>query len=388
MSDEQQKSGFHNKYRPNSLDQIIGHEQAVTRLRGALKENDLGSALLFIAPTSGGKTTLARALAVAINGKPIKDQGGDYFEMNGSSERSIEDIRNIIKVSKFKPMGNKKRIIVIDEAQGIVSNKPAKDALLKPLEEPSPHTLWILCSMDPAKFASGEGKSLANRCEQYILKPFTNMDLLKQAVRIAKGEKMDYVLDAENKHPMLKEIVRNCEGEMRTLANIMQATRNYASGLDKRPKKLTKEQVMEVLQSTEAADDKRAVDVMASVYGLQYRPAHTALLDVENHFQLISRMLWLSKYMLDSTALAGKRHNKVWPSTLAKELVARVKDVPLDLGRIAALHECLVQTKAQAQSFAVEPGDLITSKLYRFVKDQALLLEDTPKRRSKESDDE
>ena len=147
--------------------------------------------MLFTGPSSVGKTTLARALATELNGKPAEKQQ-DYQEINGTDQRSIEDMRNLIQVSKFKPSG-KKRIIVIDEAQGVLTNAPAAAALLKPLEEPSPDTLWILCSMDPTKFGSGNGKAIANRCTQFVLEPHSNGELLKQALRIAKGERMRYV---------------------------------------------------------------------------------------------------------------------------------------------------------------------------------------------------
>ena len=158
----------------------------------------------------GRQDHTARALAAELNGRPAAKQQ-DYMELNGTDQRSIDDIRNMIQISKFKP-SSKKRIIVIDEAQGVIANAPAAAALLKPLEEPSPDTLWILCSMEPSKFGNGNGKAIANRCTQFVLSPPSNMDCLKQATRIAKGEKMSY-LDKE----LLKDVVRACGSEMRTL---------------------------------------------------------------------------------------------------------------------------------------------------------------------------
>jgi DNA polymerase III gamma/tau subunit len=362
--DEDQRS-FHRKYRPSTLDRLIGHETAVTRLRGMLERPP--AALLITGPSSAGKTTLARAFAAEINGKPIEAQQ-DYKELNGADQRGIDDMRSLIGVSKFRPM-NKKRIIVIDEAQQLLANKAAAMTLLKPIEEPSKDTIWVLCTMDPSKFASGDGKAISNRCKQIALEPHSSSDLLKQALRIARGEAMTYVLDEEK--TLLKSVVRASGGEMRTLANVMENLSDYYNGLDKKPKMLTKEHVTEVLSSSESSDDKLAVDMMVALYSFQYAKVQRALIDVSDGFSFLRKIIYLSQFMLNNTVLEGARHPKVWWSPLNKELMARTKKLELNLGTIAAVNATLIRVQSQAASFAVPAPDLLSSELYFLIKSLA-----------------
>lgn len=360
----QDENGLHRKYRPGKLARIIGHEHAVTRFRGMLKK--LPSAILISGPTSAGKTTLARAFASEINGKPAKQQQ-DYKELNAADQRSIDDMRELIRISKYRPM-NKKRIIVIDEAQQIVTNKAAAQALLKPLEEPSPDTIWILCTMDPAKFLAGDGRAMANRCVQIVLEPHNESDLLKQALRIAKGEEMSYVVDAERR--LLKKIVEGCNGEMRTLANLMESTQQYYEGLEgDKPTRLKLSQLSAVLSSTTPADDALAVRVMLGLYTGKYTLVHRALLDVADGFMFIKKLMYLSEFMLNNAVLNGERHRKVWFSATNKELDTKTKSLKLTLGMHAAINARLVRVAAQAATFQVSAEQLLASELYYLIKE-------------------
>jgi DNA polymerase III gamma/tau subunit len=358
---------FHSKYRPETLDRIIGHEAAVTRLKGMVASGNIPGAILFTGPSSVGKTTLARAFATAVNGKPIEEQRQDFKEVNAGETRSIDDMRDLIQLSKFRP-SSKRRIFVLDEAQQIVTNPAAAAALLKPLEESSKGsgaTTWILCSMDPSKFTTGNGKAIANRCTQFNLTPHEDSDLLKQAVRICKGENMVAYLEKEH----LSEVVKACNGEMRTLANLLQGVRDYYNGLDKKPKKLAIETLTTVLQSSESQDDKLVVAVIAGVLTGKYAQVHRALLDVTEPFTFINKMAYASSFLLSNAVLDGARHPKVWWSGINKELVAKLKSANVTLGAYAALNEAVVNLKAQSANFTVDEISLISARMYRLIKD-------------------
>src|SRR6185437_2088642 len=158
------QSALHLKYRPRALERVLGHSNVVTRLQGMMKSKKLPSAMAFFGPPSAGKTTLGRCVATAINGA----LNSDYREVNAADERGIDDVRELIKTSKFKPQSTK-RIILIDEAHQLVSNNAAAQTLLKALEEPATDTTWIICSMEPSKFSSTVGKAILSRCTQFVL---------------------------------------------------------------------------------------------------------------------------------------------------------------------------------------------------------------------------
>ncbi len=354
---------FHTLYRPENLDRIIGHEAVVTRLKGMIETNKLPNALAFFGPSSAGKTTLARAFAAGVNGLDRIGDSRDYTEVNAAEARTIDDVRQMIQQSKFRAQ-HKKRIVVIDEAQGLLSNAVAANAMLKPLEEPSKDTIWVLCSMDPSKFQTGVGKAMANRCNQFVLEPHTPEDLLKQARRIAKAEKMRYVMDEEK--TVLKAVVQNCQ-EMRTLANLMESLQQYHAGLGGKVKMLTPDHISKVLASTESSDDRLAVIVMAAVYQGQFKAVQRALLDVSEGFMFVTKLIWANQYVLNMTVLEGARHPKVWGSNSGRELLKQSKGVTL--GMLAACNATLVEVKSLSQQFNTTPEELLSCKLYRLIKE-------------------
>jgi DNA polymerase III gamma/tau subunit len=355
---------FHTKYRPRNLERIIGHEAAVTRLRGMVTSGNIPSAIAFFGPTSAGKTTFSRALAAAINGLKDIGESRDYIEINASVDRSIDDIRQMQQTAKFRPQ-LKRRIICIDEAHGLLGNPVAGNAILKMLEDAPKNTTFIVCSMDPAKFQSTQlGRAIINRCSQIILSPHTPKDLLKQAYRIAKAEKMSYIMDDENK--LLKMLVEGAT-EMRTTANLVEAAQQYYDGLEKKPKMLTKDDLSVVLASTENSDEVLAVEVMLAVYEGKFKIVQRSLLDIQESFTFVNKLLWANTYLLNTAALDGKRHPKVWPSKTAKELMAKAKGITL--GTLAATNASLIEAKIQITQFAAPVEEVLSLRLYRLIKE-------------------
>lgn len=367
---EQKSSLFHTRYRPQTFDKMIGHEQAVTRIRGIIKSGNWPSAMLITGSPSAGKTTLARCMASEINGKPIEEQVrlGLYKELNAADQRSIDDMRDLIQLSRHRPQGGRKRIIVIDEAQSLLSaNKAAIQALLVPLEASGlKDTIWVLCSMDPGKFqTTTEGKAIAGRCSQFVLPAHSPEDLMKMAKRIVIGESMDYMKDSE----LLKKVVERAS-TMREISNQLQAISEYYEGLEKKPKKLGTESLLEALNTVEGNDDQIAATIVASALMGKFREAQLAILDIGDAFQVINKITWCSSFLLNNNVLQGKRHPKVFfanVNRLALEKLKAGKATP-SLGHFAGLVEMAVQLKSESMQFTVDPQSLISSKVYRFVK--------------------
>ncbi len=341
-------TAFHLKYRPQTLDRVIGHTDAVEKLKNLIESNKLPSAFLFLGPSSAGKTTLARCLATEINGSRTTD---NYTEINAADQRTIDDVRDLVRVSKLRPLSGKKRIIVVDEVQQILSNNPAAQTLLKPLEEPPKDTIWVLCSMEPFRFSSGVGKAIANRCLQIQLEEHTAKDRYLQAKRIARKETIDISED------LLKSLAKAAP-EMRSLANMMQALPTN--------RKVKESDLAEVIEGASSVnDDSKVAVVLVNVLNGQYGKVQRALLDVADPFGFINKLLWASTWLLNSLVLNGERHSKVWPNKAGIEVTKQIKD--LTLKQVALLNAEIIEMKAASMTFQIEPQLLLTERLYRIV---------------------
>jgi len=367
MTQEVKSALFHTRYRPETFERMIGHEQAVTRVKGIIAKGNWPSAMLMTGAPSAGKTTLARCIATAINGKSIAEQvrNGTYREIDGGSQRTIDDMRELIQNSRHKPMGGGKRIFVIDEAQSILTNKPAAQALLKPIEDSGTRdTIWILCSMDPGKFqTTTEGKAIAGRCTQFVLPPHTQSDLMKMAKRIVVGEEMTYMKDSE----LLTKVVERA-GTMREIANQLQAISEYYEGLEKKPKKLDEEALMEVLTSIEGNDDAAVATILSSALVGKFTQAQLAILDIGDSFQAINKMVMAANFMLNMIVLNGKKHPKLIWAPVCRMAWEKTKGQKIPLGHYAGLLETTVQLKNESMDFTVDAGALISQKIYRYIK--------------------
>ena len=354
---------LHQKYRPDSLSKIIGHEKAVGYLRGCVESDKFPSAIMFIGPASVGKTTLARAFANDVLGENVNGSP-NWFEINLADNRSIEDIRSMVQISRLRPQnGSPRRFLLGDEAQGVLGNAPAANAFLKPLEEPVSTTTFLLGTMDPDKFRSTQiGKAISTRCIQLRLDPPSDEEITKQAKRIIRGEGLKF-FTAE----VLEAVVRASDSSMRSLANVIERIAGYHASLRDAPDKLSAEDVVSVL-STDSSDDEAAKDFLAAVYLGQMVGAQKALLRVSDAVTFIGKVTWLAWFMLNNEVLKGARHPKVWGSKNSGELVKKLSTSSLaerseaDRVRVfATVSSGLTRLRLQSGAFAVDETMALSS---------------------------
>ena len=358
---------LHTKYRPTTLSKLIGHEEAVTRMQGIINSGKVPSAILITGPTSVGKTTLARAFASDLSGLGEKFLStADYKEINFSDTRGIDDIRALINLTQYMPQFSKYRVIVGDEAQGLLSTPASANCVLKSLEE-SKNTLWILCSMNPEKFKTTTiGKAIANRCVQFNLEPHTNKDLLKQALRICKGESMQYMID--DGYTLLKEVVKSSNYEMRTLAQLLEACQQYYDGLKEKPEVFDSTNIASILKSVESSDDQLAVEFMINLFSLKFAACQLAILNCSDHVGFSAKLSYIAQFLVNYTALNGQKHHKVWLTQQNKRVLSATQKLKVTLGMLGEVATRLTECRSKIMGFGIGADALLSQFAYSTIR--------------------
>lgn len=223
------------KYRPQTFDTVVGQPHITTTLKNAIKNEQLAHAFLFCGPRGVGKTTCARILAKTINCENPTKEGEacnnctscrsfndgasmNYFELDGASNNSVDNIRDLVDQIRFVPQTGKYKVYVIDEVHMLSSS--AFNAFLKTLEEPPPYAIFILATTEKHKILP----TILSRCQIFDFKRITTNDTVHHLEEICKKENI------KADKASLQVIAQKSEGCLRDALSILDKIVSFTNG--------------------------------------------------------------------------------------------------------------------------------------------------------------
>jgi len=257
---------LYRKYRPQVFGEVIGQEHVVQTLTNSIKGNNISHAYLFSGPRGSGKTTIARLFAKAINCENRKDgqfepcdkcsscleiiasRSMDLIEIDAGSQTSVEGVRELIEGIKFAPVKSKYKIFIIDECHQL--SKSAANALLKTLEEPPAHVIFILATTESHKMIP----TILSRCQKFDFKRLQVPEIIKKLEFISKKENVKFNDSA------LSLIALNSRGSFRDAESLLDECMSFAgeNGIIKT------EDIKELLGIVEVGEISKFVDYLIS----------------------------------------------------------------------------------------------------------------------------
>ncbi len=236
---------FARKFRPQRFEDVLGQEHVTRTLVNAIERKRIPQSFLFTGMRGVGKTTTARILAKALNcekGPTAKPCGScvsceevtqgrslDVLEIDGASNRGIDDIRELRENVKFKPAAGRFKIYIIDEVHQITPD--AFNALLKTLEEPPPHIKFIFATTEPAKVPA----TITSRCQRFHFRSLSVREITAKLAEIVRAEKLSAEEEA------LYTLARVAEGSLRDAESLLDQVASFGAG------KIKSSDVVEVL---------------------------------------------------------------------------------------------------------------------------------------------
>lgn len=369
---------LYRKYRPGIFADVVGQEHVVRTLQNAVKYGRVAHAYLFSGPRGTGKTTVARLLAKAVNcitpkgiepcqacehcEEVLTGSSLDLIEIDAASNRGIDEIRELREVVRFAPSKVKHKIFIIDEVHMLTT--PAFNALLKTLEEPPAHVIFILATTEPHKVPA----TILSRVQRFDFHRLSVAVIAKRLATLAAAEKAK--IDA----PARELIATAAEGSMRDAESML------GQLISAGDKKITTDMVRDILGIVDYAAitglvsafiDGNAPAMLRTIYNLQEIGQ-----DLQRFTQELCRYLRGVRMLQESEDLAEILQNELPESTMndakahassmdsstvsalleglleAQTLMGRasVMQLPLELALLNSLHEQRIATTAAPSS--------------------------------------
>ncbi len=190
---------LYKKYRPRTLDKILGQDSSVKILKSFIAKRKIPHALLFTGPSGCGKTTLARILR-----RELKCGKHDFTELDCADFRGIEMVRNIRSRLYQAPISGRCRVWIIDECHKLTAD--AQNAFLKMLEDTPKHVYFMLATTDPQKLK----KTIKTRCTEIVVRSLTDKYILSLVAYVCKQEGYDKL-----PKEVVEKIIESCDGSAR-----------------------------------------------------------------------------------------------------------------------------------------------------------------------------
>lgn len=223
---------LYRKYRPSNFDEVVGQQPIIQTLKNAIVQNRIAHAYLFCGPRGTGKTSIAKIFAKMLNcedesNKPCGKctnckmvQNGshpDIIEIDAASNNGVDEVRNLIDKVKYAPMQGKYKVYIIDEVHMMTTG--AFNALLKTIEEPPAHVVFILATTEPNKVIP----TIISRCQRFDFNKVSQKDIEKRLLIVCKEEKIE--IDPE----AISLIAQLADGGMRDSLSILDQCIAYCS---------------------------------------------------------------------------------------------------------------------------------------------------------------
>ena len=279
------QEALYRKYRPDSLEKLVGQPDAVALIEKQVKNNNLSHAYLFSGPRGVGKTSLARIIATTLGCDPVFD----ITEIDAASHNKVDDIRELNDSINFIASSpGKKRVFILDEVH-MLSNA-ASNAFLKTLEEPPEHVIFILATTEPERVL----ETIKSRTTHLAFKRIGNDEIISTLNEIGKNEKIKINDD------VLSYIANQSDGSLRDAINLFEQTHNTFGNkatiddLYSILGKVSIADLQQIIESINTQDTSKILNILKANYSKGLQP-----LDILKSITELFRNIFYFKYLPD-----------------------------------------------------------------------------------------
>jgi DNA polymerase-3 subunit gamma/tau len=311
---------LYRQYRSTSFDEVIGQEHITTTLKNSLESGTIAHAYLLTGPRGVGKTSIARILAHAVNDLKYEKDGGinlDIIEIDAASNRRIDEIRDLREKVHIAPTSAKYKVYIIDEVHMLT--REAFNALLKTLEEPPEHVIFVLATTEIHKLPD----TIISRCISFNFRPIDTASMVQHLKYIAKKEKLD--IDDE----ALELLAIHGDGSFRDSISLLDQVKNIG-------KKITRQEIELTLG---LAPEKLVEDIFQAIVERNPKALNSKLEEAYRHG---ASELNLARQISEHTRGLLLNQSLPFPPQQATDLLKELLDVPGSPKPRASLEVCLL----------------------------------------------